>query len=249
MAMKEPDRQIVFFGIGFETTAPATAQSILLAERLGVQNYSVLCAHVLVPPAMHAILSSGAARIDGLIAPGHVCAVTGTGAYEQMSEQHGLPIVVTGFEPLDIMQAVHMLVVQLESGGAVVQNQYARAVTRAGNTAAQRTMQSVFEPSDRQWRGIGRIPYGGLAIRSKYGHYNAEERFKVTVRHAPEPKACIAGQVLQGLRKPTECPSFARTCDPTHPIGAPMVSSEGACAAYYRYNRESPILPGGNETH
>jgi hydrogenase expression/formation protein HypD len=228
-------RQVVFFAVGFETTAPATAEAILLARRLGVKNFSVLCAHVIVPPAIEAILAAGTARLNGLIAPGHVCSITGLGAYESIANEYLLPVVVTGFEPLDIVQAIHELIRMLESGCHGVHNQYARVVNAAGNGHALRSIETVFLVTDRVWRGIGTIRNGGYAIRSEYAEYDGAARFGILAGSASEPGACMAGSVLQGLIKPPACPMFGNDCSPMHPKGAPMVSSEGACAAYFRY--------------
>jgi len=237
LAQENPGRQVVFFAIGFETTAPANVMSVLQARALGLRNYSVLVSHVCVPPAMHAILGSPANRVQGFLAAGHVCAVMGYEEYIPLAERFRVPIVVTGFEPVDILQGIHMAVRQLEEGRADVENQYARAVRREGNPAARAVIEDVFENSDRTWRGIGVIPSSGYRIRDRYRTFNAEERFAVDHIEAHESPLCIAGSVLQGLRKPHECPAFGRECTPDVPLGAPMVSSEGACAAYYRYGK------------
>ncbi|MDQ7842284.1 MAG: hydrogenase formation protein HypD [Armatimonadota bacterium] len=235
LAQRLPEREVVFFAVGFETTAPANAMAVLRARSLGLRNFSILVAHVLVPPAMEAILASPRCRVQGFLAAGHVCTVTGYAGYDRLARTYRVPIVVTGFEPLDLLQGIYMCVRQLEEGRAEVENQYARSVRREGNTEAQRVMAEVFEVSDRQWRGIGEIPQSGLALRAPYRMFDAERRFGLTVRCAAEPAECIAGLVLQGVHTPPECPAFGTRCTPETPLGAPMVSAEGACAAYYRF--------------
>jgi hydrogenase expression/formation protein HypD len=237
LARKHPDRQVVFFAVGFETTAPANAMAVWQAARLGLDNFSILCSHVLVPPAMEAILGAPGNQVQGFLAAGHVCAVMGTTEYEPIAQRHRVPIVVTGFEPLDLLQGVYLAVRALEEGRVGVENQYARAVTREGNRPAQALMGEVFEVCDRAWRGIGVIPRSGFALRSAYARYDAAQRFEVGDITARESPLCIAGQVLRGLKKPHECAAFGTHCTPEHPLGAPMVSSEGACAAYYHYAR------------
>jgi hydrogenase expression/formation protein HypD len=237
LARKHPDRQVVFFAVGFETTAPANAMAVWQAARLGLENFSILCSHVLVPPAMEAILGSPANRVQAFLAAGHVCAVMGLREYEAIAARHGVPIVVTGFEPLDLLQGVYLAVRALEEGRHGVENQYARAVTREGNRRAQALMKEVFEVCDRAWRGIGVIPGSGYALRTAFARFDAERRFDVSAVTARESPLCIAGQVLRGLKKPHECTAFGALCTPDHPLGAPMVSSEGACAAYYLYGR------------
>jgi hydrogenase expression/formation protein HypD len=239
LARKHPDRQVVFFAVGFETTAPANAMAVWQAARLGLENFSILCSQVLVPPAMEAILGSPANRVQAFLAAGHVCAVMGFREYEPIAARHGVPIVVTGFEPLDLLQGVYLAVRALEEGRHGVENQYARAVTREGNRRAQELMKEVFEVCDRAWRGIGVIPESGYALRPAFARFDAERRFDVSAVTAAESPLCIAGQVLQGLKKPHECTAFGTLCTPEHPLGAPMVSSEGACAAYYLYGRNS----------
>ena len=239
LAAKHPDREVVFFAVGFETTAPANAMAVWQASRQDLRNFSILAAHVLVPPAMEAILASPANRVQAFLAAGHVCAIMGYREYEPIAARHRVPIVVTGFEPLDLLQGIHMAVRALEAGRHGVENQYARAVTRDGNIPAQRLLREVFEPCDRKWRGIGEIPASGLRLRPEYAAFDAEQRFAVGHLSAAESPLCFAGEVLQGLRKPPDCPAFGRECTPEHPLGAPMVSSEGACAAYYRYGRGS----------
>ena len=219
------------------STAPATALAVWHAKQLGLTNFSVLVAHVLVPPAMEAILSSPDCRVNGFLAAGHVCAVMGYWEYEPIAERYRVPIVVTGFEPLDLLQGIHMAVKALEAGRWGVENQYVRAVTRDGNPAAQKLVAEVFEVCDRKWRGIGTIPASGLRLREAFLAHDAERKFGVSGIVAEESPLCIAGEVLQGIRKPHECPAFGKQCNPERPLGAPMVSSEGACSAYYRYAR------------
>jgi hydrogenase expression/formation protein HypD len=237
LAQENPGRQVVFFAIGFETTAPANVMSVLQARALGLRNYSVLVSHVCVPPAMHAILGSPHNRVQGFLAAGHVCSVMGYHEYEPIAARYRTPIVVTGFEPLDLVQGIRLTVEQLESGRAEVVNAYSRAVSREGNAAAQQVIGQVFEVCDRNWRGIGLIPASGWRLRPEYADFDAELRFEVQALHSDESPLCIAGQILQGLRRPAECPAFGGQCTPEHPLGATMVSSEGACAAYYRYGR------------
>lgn len=237
LAHQHPDRQVVFFAVGFETTAPGNAMAVWQAKQLGLTNFSILTSHVLVPPAMEAILSSPDNQVQGFLAAGHVCAVMGYWEYEPIAEKYRVPIVVTGFEPLDLLQGIYMTLVALEEGRWGVENQYTRAVTRAGNPAAQKLITDVFEVCDRQWRGIGPIPLSGYRLRPDYAAFDAELRFGVSQVHTAESALCIAGQVLRGLVKPHECQAFGRECTPEHPLGAPMVSSEGACAAYFNYGR------------
>lgn len=237
IAQQNPDKQVVFFAIGFETTAPANAMSVVQAQALGVTNFSILVSHVCVPPAMHAILGSPDNRVQGFLAAGHVCAVMGYWEYPPIAAQYQAPIVVTGFEPLDILQGLLMTVRQLEEGRVEVENGYPRAVTFDGNKPAQAVINRVFEVCDRKWRGIGVIPASGWRLRPEFAQFNAEERFDVGDIHPEESPLCQAGLVLQGLLKPDECPAFGKECAPEHPLGATMVSAEGACAAYYRYRR------------
>jgi hydrogenase expression/formation protein HypD len=239
IARANPGKRVVLLAVGFETTAPATAAVILAARRERLSNLSVLASHVLVPPAIRAILDGPACRIDGFIAPGHVCAVTGFREYEELSAEYRKPIVVGGFEPVDLMEAIALLVDQLEEGRAALLNQYARGVSRDGNLEAQRMMNEVFERCDRNWRGMGRIPMSGLRLREQFACYDAERVFDLPDVVAGDAGACISGLVLQGLRKPTDCAEFGRRCTPASPLGAPMVSSEGACAAYYRYRHRA----------
>jgi hydrogenase expression/formation protein HypD len=237
IAQEHPDKKIVFFAVGFETTAPANAMVVSEARRLGVKNFSVLCSHVLVPPALEAILSSPDNRVQGILAAGHVCAVMGTSEYVPLAERYHVPIVVTGFEPVDILQGIYMTIRQLEEERAQVENQYARAARAGGNEPAKKLLSDVFDTTDRKWRGIGTIPLSGYRLRKEFAAYDAEQLFAVEEINAPESSLCIAGMVLQGWKKPFECPAFGTACTPEHPLGAPMVSSEGACAAYYHYNR------------
>lgn len=237
LAQKHPDRQVVFFAVGFETTAPGNAMAVWQARQLGLTNFSILCSHVLVPPAMEAILGAAGNQVQGFLAAGHVCTVMGYWEYEPIAEKYRVPIVVTGFEPLDLLQGIYMTIKALEEGRWGVENQYTRAVTREGNRPAQALIAEVFEVSDRQWRGIGLIPASGYRLRPAYAAFDAAQRFGVADLTARESPICIAGQILQGLKKPHECPAFGQQCTPEHPLGAPMVSSEGACAAYYSYGR------------
>jgi hydrogenase expression/formation protein HypD len=238
IAQQNPDKQVVFFAIGFETTAPANAMSVLQAKALGLKNYSVLVSHVCVPPAMHAILSSPGNRVQGFLAAGHVCAVMGYWEYTPIAQQYQIPIVVTGFEPLDIVQGILLTVRQLEEGRFEVENGYPRVVSYQGNLPAQQVINQVFMTCDRKWRGIGMIPASGWCLRPEFSEFDAEQRFQVEDIQPAESPLCISGQILQGLKKPPDCPAFGTRCIPEHPLGATMVSSEGACAAYYRYARK-----------
>ena len=240
IARENPSRAVVFFAIGFETTAPANAMAVSQAKREGLRNFSVLVSHVLVPPAIRLILGSPSNRVQGFIAPGHVCAVMGYQEYEALSAEFHVPIVVGGFEPIDLLEAIAMLVDQLESGRAQLENQYSRSVTRTGSAEARRLMDEVFEVTDRQWRGIGPIAGSGYRLRESYAAFDAERIFGAAAIHVSEPAECIAALVMQGLKKPTDCPAFATRCTPEQPLGAPMVSQEGACAAYYAYRRHVP---------
>jgi len=239
LSHSHPNREIVFFAVGFETTAPANAMAVWEAARQKIANFSMLVSHVLVPPAMEAILASQDCRVQAFLAAGHVCMVMGYEEYFPISAKYHVPIVVTGFEPLDLLEGVEMAVAQLQSGRAEVENQYARAVRRAGNRPAQERIAEVFEITDRAWRGIGEIPSSGLRLRDRYRHFDAEARFTVEIGSSEEPKECIAGLVLRGLRKPYECRAFGTRCTPDVPLGAPMVSSEGACAAYFHFGRRN----------
>jgi hydrogenase expression/formation protein HypD len=237
IAQENPEKEVIFFAIGFETTGPANAMSVLNAQRLGLDNYSVLVSHVRVPPAMHAILGSPQNRVQGFLAAGHVCAVMGYWEYTPIADQYRTPIVVTGFEPLDIVQGILTTINLLEDNQVEVANAYARAVTKEGNIPAQNVIQQVFMSCDRKWRGIGTIPGSGWCLRPEFDPFNAETRFDVSAIQSQESPLCIAGQILQGLKKPHDCPAFGVQCLPESPLGATMVSSEGACAAYYRYGR------------
>lgn len=247
IARMNPQKKVVFFGIGFETTAPAHAMAILTAHREGLTNFYMLASHVLVPPAIRTLLDSPHNCVQAFIAPGHVCAVVGFDQYFSLARDYRVPIVVAGFEPLDLLEAIHMLIAQLEAGKHEVQNQYARSVTRYGNLPAQRAVEEVFEVCDRKWRGIGCIPLSGMRINSKYAAYDAERVFGLEDSGAEEPKECIAAQVLMGLKRPLDCPEFGARCKPELPLGAPMVSPEGACSAYYQYKRHlaPAALPTG----
>jgi hydrogenase expression/formation protein HypD len=237
LARQHPQKKVVFFAVGFETTAPANAMAVSRAAVEGLENFSVLVAHVLVPPALEALLSSDGVAIQGLLAPGHVCAVTGYRDYEPLAERYHVPIVVTGFEPLDLLKGVLATVAQLERGEHRVENQYARAVVREGNAQAMKVIEDVFEVSDRSWRGVGEIPRSGYSLAPKYARFDAEQVFDVGGLEAEEPEECLSGLVLQGRLRPNECPEFGTRCTPEHPLGATMVSSEGACAAYFHYGR------------
>jgi len=237
IARDNPSRQVVFFAVGFETTAPANAMAVFQAARTGVTNFSMLVSHVLVPPALEAILSSPSSRVQGFLAAGHVCTIMGYTEYEPIAAKYHVSIVVTGFEPLDILQGVYMCVKQLEDGRAEVENQYARAVRRDGNVPAQQLVREVFRIVPRKWRGVGEIPQSGFALAAPYEQFDAEIRFGIAALGVDEPTECCSGQIMQGLMKPHECPAFGTRCTPDHPLGATMVSSEGACAAYFRYRR------------
>jgi hydrogenase expression/formation protein HypD len=237
IARENPEKEVVFFAIGFETTAPANAMSVLQAKNLGLKNFSVLVSHVRVPPAMRAILSSPDNRVQGFLAAGHVCAVMGYWEYEPIANEFDVPIVVTGFEPLDIAQGILLTVKHLEAGDNLADNAYKRAVTFEGNKPAQEMIDRIFVECDRKWRGIGEIPGSGWCLRPEFKDYDAEEKFEVGDIQSEESPVCIAGLILQGLKKPVDCPAFGDPCIPENPLGATMVSAEGACAAYYRYGR------------
>lgn len=237
LARENPDKQVVFFAVGFETTAPANAMAVYQAHQQSLSNFSVLVSHVLVPPALTAILESPDCHVSGFLAAGHVCSVMGYTEYEPIAQRYQVPIVVTGFEPVDILHGIYLCVKQLEEGRAEVENGYARAVKSEGNTHAQNLIREVFQIVPRKWRGIGEIPQSGLGLRPPYDHYDAEQRFGLADWHVDEAGECISGLVLQGIKKPHECPAYGTRCTPEHPLGATMVSSEGACAAYYRYRR------------
>jgi hydrogenase expression/formation protein HypD len=238
VAAANPSKEVVFFGVGFETTAPATAMAVFQAAERGLKNFSLLISHVLVPPAMEALLSSPNCRVQGFLAAGHVCTVMGYEEYPPLAAKYRVPIVVTGFEPLDILQGVLMVVQQLEEGRAEVENQYTRSVRREGNLPAQDLIKKVFKVVHRKWRGVGEIPRSGFGLSDTYARFDAGTKFGVADHTVEEPAECISGLVLQGLKKPHECPAFGTVCTPEHPLGATMVSSEGACAAYYRYRRK-----------
>ncbi len=237
LAQKHPEKHIVFFAVGFETTAPPNAMAVVQAHRLKLDNFSILASHVLVPPAIRALLNAPDNVVQGFLAAGHVCTIMGTKEYEPLASEYRLPIVVTGFEPLDLLQGIYLAVTALEEGRSGVENQYARSVTRDGNVTAQRVISQVFQICDRAWRGIGMIPQSGLELRPQYAQFDATRRFDVGHLVAEESADCHAGEVLRGVMRPTDCPAFGVQCNPENPLGAPMVSSEGACAAYFRYGR------------
>jgi hydrogenase expression/formation protein HypD len=245
LARRHADREVVFFAVGFETTAPANAMAVWRARQLGLTNFSLLVSHVTVPPAMTAILESPDNRVQAFLAAGHVCTVMGWWEYEPLAARYRVPIVVTGFEPVDILEGILMAVRQLEEGRYEVENQYVRSVRRDGNRPAQDLVRAVFRLVDRQWRGIGEIPASGLGLRDEFAAFDAERKFGLGSIRASEPSACRAGDVLRGKLKPFQCPAFGRECTPERPLGAPMVSSEGACAAYYNYGRAR--APAGTE--
>ena len=242
LAKQSPDKQIVFFAVGFETTAPANALSVVHADQLRLNNYSILASHVLVPPAMEAILGDEENNIDAFLAAGHVCTIMGMEEYYPVAEKYKCPIVVTGFEPVDLLHGILMAVEQLEKGEYKVENQYTRYVQREGNKMAMKTIQDVFEVSDRIWRGIGNIPQSGYEVNDRYINFNARLKFNIDLPIAQENKECISGDIMKGLKKPKQCPNFGTKCKPEHPLGAPMVSSEGSCAAYYHYSNADSIL-------
>jgi hydrogenase expression/formation protein HypD len=239
LAQQRPDRQVVFLAVGFETTAPANAMAVLQAAALGLTNFTILVSHVLVPPGMTAILDSPGCEVQGFLAAGHVCAVMGWTQYEPLAAHYRVPIVVTGFEPLDLLEGILMAVRQLEQGRHEVENQYVRAVDRGGNGPAQAAIARVFRVTDRAWRGIGTIGASGLALADAYATFDAEIRFDVGRLSAVEDATCIAGQILTGTREPTDCPAYGESCTPRSPRGAPMVSSEGTCAAYFNAGRRT----------
>ena len=239
LAEKNPDKKVVFFAVGFETTAPPNAMAVAEAKRRNINNFSILCSHVLVPPAIEALLSSPNSRIQGFLAAGHVCTVMGYEEYIPLASKYKIPIVVTGFEPVDILQGVYMAVKQLEEKKHEVENQYSRVVQKEGNFPAKKLLSEVFDTVDRKWRGIGTIPKSGYQLKEAYAAFDAEKLFSVENIVSPESSLCIAGEVLQGLKKPIACSAFGKECTPEHPLGAPMVSSEGACAAYFHYGKIS----------
>ena len=236
IAKQNPDKEVVFFAVGFETTAPANALSVLHAQKEGIQNYSILVSHVLVPPAMEAILDDAFSSIDAFLGAGHVCAIMGYREYFPLAKKYKIPIVITGFEPLDLVQGILFAVKQLEKGEHFVENQYSRIVKEEGNLAAIKVIQTVFEIGDREWRGIGKIPKSGYQLRKEFESFDAEKKFNIGNIKVPENELCIAGDILKGIKKPNECSQFGKDCTPINPLGAPMVSSEGACAAYYHYS-------------
>ncbi|WP_017943025.1 MULTISPECIES: hydrogenase formation protein HypD [unclassified Thioalkalivibrio] len=239
LAREHPKREVVLLAVGFETTAPAAAIAVLQAEALGLTNLSLLVSHSLVPPAMEALLTDPDSRIQGFLAAGHVCTVEGAAAYQAIAERFHVPIVVTGFEPVDLLAGIHACVEQLDRGEARVENRYGRVARDDGNAAAQDAVWRVFQPVEREWRGMGRLPASGLGLRPEYAHFDALKRFDLSGTASEGDSPCIAGKVLRGLSRPTDCPAFGRECTPDTPLGAPMVSSEGACAAYLHYRGET----------
>ena len=235
IAQQNPDKEVVFFAVGFETTAPANALSILHAQKLGLQNYSILNSHVLVPPAIKALMEDPEAKIDAFLAAGHVCSIMGYWQYHELADKYKIPIVVTGFEPLDLLQGILAAVKQLENGKNEVENQYKRIVKEEGNREAQNIINQVYEYGDQMWRGIGTIPDSGWHLRKEFERFDADKKFNIDIEKAPENVMCIAGDVMKGIKKPFQCPAFGTACTPQNPLGAPMVSSEGACAAYYNF--------------
>ena len=235
LAQQNPDREVVFFAVGFETTAPANALSVIQAHQLGLKNYSIIASHVLVPPAMEALLGDPETVVQAFLAAGHVCTIMGNSEYYPLVEKYKVPIVVTGFEPIDLLQGILMVVRQLENKEAKMENQYARVVREKGNPGAQQAIMEIFEVSDRMWRGMDIIPQSGLEVKEKYAAYDATKKFNVPLKDTKENESCIAGAIMKGLKKPLDCPNFGTTCKPLHPLGAPMVSSEGSCATYYHF--------------
>jgi hydrogenase expression/formation protein HypD len=249
IARANPDKQVVFFAIGFETTAPANAMSAWQARQQGIKNFSILVSHVLVPPSIASILQSPLNRVQGFLGPGHVCAVMGYREYEPIAARFKVPIVISGFEPLDLLQGALMAIRQLESGRAEVENQYPRIVCREGNQVAQQLVNKVFEVCDRKWRGVGSIPKSGYKLRWEFKDHDAERLFDVKEIDTKEPSTCISGLVLKGVKKPHDCPAFGKECNPEHPLGATMVSAEGACAAYYAYGRHLQSAKSAKKSH
>lgn len=235
IAAKNPDREIVFFAVGFETTAPSIALSVLHAEKLDLNNFSLLVSHVLVPPAMETILSDEFSTINAFLGAGHVCTIMGLEEYYPIAEKYKIPIVISGFEPVDMLQAIYHAVLQLEAGKFEVENQYARLVKEEGNTKAKEVVNTIFAIGDQEWRSIGKIENSGLVMRENYQKYDASSRFSIQISNEKADKNCIAGEILRGTKKPNQCPEFGKKCKPSNPLGAPMVSSEGACAAYHNY--------------
>lgn len=242
IARDNPTREVVFFAVGFETTAPANALSVLHAQRAGIRNYAILTSHVLVPPAIEAVMNDPDSHIQGFLAAGHVCAIMGIHEYHPLVTRYRLPLVVTGFEPVDLVQGILMTLRQLEQGEYRLENQYSRVVKPEGNPAARQIIEQVFVVADREWRGIGQIPHSGYELRPELADYDANLKFSVDIPHVPESAECIAGQVLKGIKKPHECPQFGKKCTPQNPLGAPMVSSEGACAAYYHFSQIADLV-------
>jgi hydrogenase expression/formation protein HypD len=239
LALENPDKEVVFLAVGFETTAPGNAMLVKLAHEKNVKNLSLLVSHVLVPPAIKSLLSSKENKIQGFLAAGHVCTIMGEQAYTDIVNEYNVPIVITGFEPIDILQGLLMCIRQLENGEAKLENQYVRSVHQKGNIHAQRLIEEIFQVKSNNWRGIGSIENSGLELKEKYKEFDAENRFNIGTIDPIEPKECISGLILQGIKKPKDCKSFGTTCTPDNPIGAPMVSGEGACAAYYKYKRQA----------
>lgn len=242
LAKQNPDKEVVFFAVGFETTAPANALSVLHAKREGIKNYSILTSHVLVPPAIEAIVNDQTNIVQGFLAAGHVCTIMGIGDYYPLVEKNNLPIVITGFEPVDLLQGITMLIKQLENGEHKLENQYSRVVKPEGNPEAVKVIEQVFEITHRDWRGIGEIPYSGYEVRKELEAYNANVKFDIQLEKAEESPDCIAGEILRGIKKPNQCPQFGKRCTPLNPLGAPMVSSEGACAAYYHFSNVDVLV-------
>lgn len=245
IAKENPGREIVFFAVGFETTAPANALSVLHAKREEIKNYSILASHVLVPPAIEEVMNDAESKVDAFLGAGHVCAIMGIYEYYPLVEKYKVPIVITGFEPVDLLEGILMAVRQLEKGECNLENQYARIVEEQGNEAAQKIIYEVFEVTDRLWRGMEIIPMSGYKVKAAYDAYNAEKKFDVNIEEAPENPECIAGDIMKGIRKPVECKNFGTKCKPVSPLGAPMVSNEGACAAYYHYAGVEEHEPAG----
>lgn len=239
IAKANPKQEVVFFAVGFETTAPANAMSVVQAHQMGIPNYSILTSHVLVPPAIEAVMNDEESHIDGFLAAGHVCTIMGISEYQPLVDEYKIPIVVTGFEPIDLLQGILMTVKQLENGSHLLENQYSRVVKSEGNTHAIKLIDQVFDIQNRVWRGIGSIPKSGYELKSAYQDYDANIKFQINIEASPENEECIAGQVLKGIKKPKDCPQFGKKCKPEFPLGAPMVSSEGACAAYYHFSLAS----------
>jgi hydrogenase expression/formation protein HypD len=242
IAHQNPDKEVVFFAVGFETTAPANALSIIHAQKLGLNNYSILNSHVLVPPAIKALMEDPEAKIDAFLAAGHVCSIMGYWQYHELAEKYKIPIIVTGFEPLDLLNGILAAVKQLEKGEYFVENQYKRIVKEAGNVEAQKIINSVYEDGDQDWRGIGTIPMSGWHLRKEYEKFDADKKYQIEIDKVKENEECIAGDVMKGIKKPFQCPHFGKQCTPQNPLGAPMVSSEGACAAYYNFRNMFEVV-------